>query len=79
MAVAISAGDPNRCVQPATSADALVDGNPLDQRREIAEHLDRGVTQPLILLEMPADKNELRTQLPRPPPRHAAGPVRRAQ
>jgi hypothetical protein len=36
----------------------LIDGNPLDQRREIAEHFDRGLARPLIFLEMPADKNE---------------------
>ena len=50
----------------------LVDGNPLDEGREIAEHLDGGVAQPLVVLEMAADKNELRTELARPPSRHAA-------
>ena len=50
----------------------LVDGDPLDQRREIAEHLDRGIAQPLVLLEMAADENQVRTELARPPSRHAA-------
>ena len=50
----------------------LVDGDPLDQRREIAEHLDGGVAQPLVLLEMAADEDELRAELARPPPRHPA-------
>ena len=39
----------------------LVDGNPLDERREIAEDRDGGIAQPLILAEMAADKSELRT------------------
>ena len=52
--------------------EGLVDGDPLDQRREIAEHLDRGVAEPLVLLEMAADEDQLRTELARPPSRHAA-------
>src|SRR5438552_19084258 len=50
----------------------FVDRNPLDQRREIADHLDGGVAQPLVFPEMPADENELRTQLAGLPSRHAA-------
>ncbi len=50
----------------------LVDGDPLDEGREIADHLDGGVAQPLVFLEMPADKGELRTELARLPSRHAA-------
>ena len=50
----------------------LVDRDALDQRREIAEHLDRGIAQPLVLLEMAADENEVRAELARPPSRHAA-------
>jgi len=50
----------------------LVDGNPLDEGREIADHLDGGVAQPLVVLEMAADKSELRTELARLPSRHAA-------
>jgi hypothetical protein len=51
---------------------SLVDGNPLDEGREIAEHLDGGIAQPLVVLEMAADKSELRTELARLPSRHAA-------
>src|SRR5207245_10023813 len=50
----------------------LVDGNPFHQRREIADHLDGGVAQPLVFAKMPADKNELRTELARLSSRHAA-------
>ena len=50
----------------------LVDGNPLDEGREIADHFDGGVAQPLIFLEMPADKGELRTEFARLPSGHAA-------
>ena len=45
----------------------LIDGNPLDEGREIAEHLDGGVAQPLVVLEMPADKSELRAEFAGPP------------
>jgi hypothetical protein len=50
----------------------LIDGNPLDEGREIADHFDGGITQPLVFLEMPVDKGELRTELARLPSRHAA-------
>src|SRR6266536_3448572 len=50
----------------------LVDGNPLHEGREIADHVDGGVAQPLVFLEMPADKYELRTEFTRLPSRHAA-------
>jgi hypothetical protein len=50
----------------------LVDGNPLDEGGEIVDHLDGGIAQPLIVLEMAADKGELRTELARLPSRHAA-------
>src|SRR5260221_2568784 len=50
----------------------LVDGNPLDERREIADHIDGGVAQPLVFLEMPIDEGELRTEFTRLPSRHAA-------
>ena len=53
-------------------AKGLVDRNPLDQRREVADHLDGGIAQPLVILEMAADKSELRTELARLPSRHAA-------
>src|SRR5271155_3844053 len=50
----------------------LVDGNPLDEGREIADHLDGSIAQPLVVAEMAADKSELRTEFARLPPRHAA-------
>jgi hypothetical protein len=50
----------------------LVDGDPLDEGRKIADHLDGGVTQSMVLLVMPADKNELRTEFARSPSRHPA-------
>jgi hypothetical protein len=49
----------------------LVDGNPFHERREIADHLDGSVAEPLVFLEMPADKNELRTELARLSSGHA--------
>ena len=36
--------------------------------REIIEHLDGRIAQPLVFLEMAADENQLRTELARPPP-----------
>src|SRR5437773_916629 len=50
----------------------LVDGNTLDEGREIADHFDGGVAQPLVFLEMPADKGESWTEFARLPSRHAA-------
>ena len=57
--------------------ERLVDRYPLDQRREVVEHVDRRIAQPLILLEMTADENELRAELPRLPARHAAAHAER--
>src|SRR5947199_10701616 len=44
----------------------LVDGNPFDERSEIIKHIDGSIAQPLVILEMPADKDQLRTQLTSP-------------
>jgi hypothetical protein len=52
--------------------ESFVDGNPLDERREIIEHLDDGVAEPLVVAEMTADEDQLRTKLAGPPARHAA-------
>jgi hypothetical protein len=38
--------------------------------REITQHVDGGVAQPVVFLEMAGDKSQLRTELARPPPRH---------
>ena len=51
---------------------SLVDRNPLDERRVITQDFDGGVTQPLIVFEMAADKSPLRTELARPPSGHTA-------
>src|SRR5271166_6843834 len=50
----------------------LVDGNPLDERGVVVEHVDRGIAQPLIICEMAADKDQFWAQITRPPSRHAA-------
>src|SRR6187200_3437928 len=52
--------------------EGLVDRNPLDGRREIAQDSDGGVTEPLVFAEVSADKHEVGTELPRTPSRHAA-------
>ena len=57
---------------PGNVGEGLVDGDALDERREIVEDLDGGVAQPLVFLEMAADKHEVRTELTRAPSRHAA-------
>ncbi len=49
--------------------EGLVDGDSLDERREIVEHLDGGIAQPLVVREMATDKDQLRTELARPPSR----------
>src|SRR5512134_2368571 len=57
---------------PCNVGEGLVDGDALDGRREIAQDSDGGVAEPLVFAEMSADKHEVRTELPRPPSRHAA-------
>jgi hypothetical protein len=57
---------------PRDVGKRLVDGNPLDEGREIADYPDGGIAQPLVVAEMAADKCELRTEFPRLPSRHAA-------
>src|SRR6266542_4382933 len=52
--------------------EGLVDGDALDGRREIAQDSDGGIAEPLVFVEMSADKNEVGTELPRAPSRHAA-------
>ncbi len=64
-----------RAEQMAAAGDVgkrLIDRHPLDQGREVADHLDGGVAQPLVVAEMAAHKSQLRTELARPPSRHAA-------
>src|ERR1043165_2945718 len=57
---------------PCNIGEGLVDGDPLDGRREIAQDSDRGIAEPLVFGEMPADKHEVGTELPRATSRHAA-------
>src|SRR5215831_15562673 len=57
---------------PRHVGEGLVDGDALDGRREIAQDPDGGVTEPLVFVEMSADKHEVGTELPRAPSRHAA-------
>ena len=57
---------------PGHVGEGLVDGDPLDVRREVAQDGDGGVAKPLILVEMPADEEEVGTELPRAPSWHAA-------
>ena len=47
--------------------EGLVNGDSFDEGREIVEHVDGGIAEPLIVLEMTAYKNQLRTKLARPP------------
>ena len=57
---------------PCNVGEGLVDGDALDGRREIAQDSDGGVAEPLVFVEMSADKHEVGTELPRAPSRHAA-------
>src|SRR6516164_883975 len=57
---------------PCNIGEGLVDGDALYGRREIAQYFDGGVAEPLVFIEMSADKNEVGTELPRAPSRHAA-------
>src|SRR6516165_1163500 len=50
----------------------LVDGNPFDERSVIIENIDGCIAQPLVILEVPADEDQLRTKLTSSPARHTA-------
>ena len=52
--------------------EGLVDRDALDQRGEVAEDGDRGVAEPLVVAEVPADEDEVGTELPRRASGHAA-------
>src|SRR5690606_2208548 len=61
--------------EPGGSGDVrerLVDRDPLDVRRVVAQHVDGGVAQTLVFAEMPADERDPGTERPRPPSGHAA-------
>lgn len=50
----------------------FIDRDALDQRREIIEHLDRGIAEALIFAEAAADEDQLRAELARLTAGHAA-------
>src|ERR1700756_1745835 len=52
--------------------EGLVDGNSLHEGGEIIEHLNGSIAQPLVVLEMATDEDQLRTEFARPPPGHPA-------
>jgi hypothetical protein len=52
--------------------EGLIDRDALYGRREITQHSDGRVAQPLVFVEVSGDENEVGTELPRAPPRHAA-------
>ena len=71
--LAISAGEPKRCVHPATSAKASsMEMRSMEGVTLLVSVSDGGVAEPLVFVVMPADKHEVGTELPRAPSRHAA-------
>src|SRR5436853_3671827 len=56
---------------PSDIGERLVNGEPLDEGREIAHHLNGGVAQPFVLLEVAIDETQLRTELARLSSRHS--------
>ena len=63
---------PKEMRAPCHVGEGLVDGDALDGRREIADDSDGSVAEPLVFVEMSADKHEVGTELPRASSRHAA-------
>src|SRR5262245_45569872 len=57
---------------PCNVGEGLVDGDAFDGRREIAQDSDGGITEPLVFVEVSADKHEVGTELPRAPSGHGA-------
>ena len=57
---------------PGDVGEGLIDRDALYGRREITEHSDRGVAEPLVFVEVSGDEDEVGTELPRAPSRHAA-------
>src|SRR5262249_23802541 len=62
---------------PGNVGKSLVDGNPLDERGEVVEHVDRSIAQPLVITEMTADEDDSWTQFSGAPPGHAATDTKR--
>ena len=65
-------GWPEEVHGPADVEERLVDGDALDQWREVAEYRHHLVGQALVVAEVPAHEREVGAQLLRPPSRHAA-------
>jgi hypothetical protein len=64
-----------RAEQPHRGGDVrerLVDGDPFDVRREVGQHGDRRIAQALVGAEVAAGEDQIRAELARPAPRHAA-------
>jgi hypothetical protein len=53
---------------PRNIGKGLVDGNSLNERGEIIQHVDGSIAQPLVILEMAADKDQVWTKLASSPP-----------
>src|SRR5260370_6126678 len=51
--------------------EGLVDRYPLDERREVAQHIDDGVAETLVLVEVTADERDVGAQLAGAPAGHA--------
>jgi hypothetical protein len=56
--------------RPAYVEERLVDGDPFDERREVAKDLDHSVAEALVLAEVAPDEEQLRTRLLRLPTGH---------
>ena len=55
----------------------LVDRDPLDKRREITLHVDSGITQPFVFIEVATNKPQFRTELACAPSGHATADAER--
>ena len=59
-------------MHPRHVGEGLVDRDALDSRREVAKDSDRRVAESLVFMKVSADKDQVGTELPRAPSRHAA-------
>ena len=63
--------EPKRWTEPGHVEERLVDGDPLHERREVAEYRHDLVGEPLVLGEVPGDERQIGTQALGAPARHA--------
>jgi len=63
MEVAIPIGEPNNVIAPADIEKRLIDGDPFDERREVAEHRHDLIAETLVLVEVAADEAQAGAQL----------------